>query len=149
MKRHIYKILLTLTILTLASSCESYLIHGNLDGFWQVTSIENKLTGENTRCNGDTYYSFQRELVLVSYVLPDKPTGQVKENYIAYFTHENDSITMTNFRIYIDKSGKEAPLSSLAKFGLYDRFNSFLVEKLDKKSLILDSGKARIVLKKY
>ena len=147
MKKAIYKILILLTIAF--ASCESYLIHGDLDGFWQVTSIENKQNGEITKCEGNTYYSFQRDLVLISFVSPDTPKGQMKENHIAYFTHENDSIVMTDFRIYLNKKGKQTPLSQLEKFGLYEEFNRFLVEKLDSKSLILDSERTRIVLRKY
>ena len=140
---------MALIIATLAISCENYLVNGDLDGFWQVQEIEEKATGNVTRCNGDIYYSFQQELVLVSYVSPDIPTGQMKENYIAYFTYGNDSIAMTDFRIYLDGDGKQAPLTELAKFGLYDTYNRFLVEKLNKKSLILNSEKSRIVLRKY
>ena len=148
MKRHIYRLLTFLTII-MASSCESYLIHDDLDGFWQVSSIENKETGDIIYCKGDTYYSFQRELVLLSCVSPTAPQGQMKENYIAYFTHENDSIYMTDFRIYLNRSGKQAPLSKLEKFGLYDTYNSFCVEELTSKSLILNSPKARIILRKH
>lgn len=148
MKRQIYKSF-ALLIIILISSCESYQIHGDLDGFWQVSTIEKKETGEITSCNGDTYYSFQRELVLLSCVSPTAPQGQMKENYIAYFTHENDSIYMTDFRIYLDRSGKQAPLSKLEKFGLYDTYNSFCVEELTSKSLILNSQKARILLRKH
>ncbi len=148
MKRQIYKSL-ALLIIVLISSCESYQIHGDLDGFWQVTSIENKQTGEITHCKGDTYYSFQRELVLISYVSSNIPTGQVKENYIAYFSHEQDSIIMTDFRIYIDKNAPQAPISKLEKFGLYDIYNTFFIEKLNRSSLILNSDKTRIVLTKY
>lgn len=148
MKRQIYKSL-ALVIIILISSCESYQIHGDLDGFWQVSTIENKETGDITYCNGDTYYSFQRELVLVSYTSPETPTGQSKENYIAYFTHENDSIYMTDFRIYLDRNGKQAPLSELEKFGLYELYNTFAVEELNRSSLVLSSEKTRISLKKY
>lgn len=148
MKKQIYK-LLALLIIILISSCESYQIHGNLDGFWQVTSIENKQTGEVTHSKGDTYYSFQRELVLISYVSPNIPTGQMKENYVAYFSHENDSIFMTDFRrIYVDKD-EPVTLSKLEKFGLYDTFNNFQVEKLDKNNLVLNSNRAIITLQKY
>lgn len=148
MKRQIYKSL-ALVIIILISSCESYQIHGDLDGFWQVSTIENKETGDITYCNGDTYYSFQRELVLVSFTSPETPTGQSKENYIAYFTHENDSIYMTDFRIYLDRNGKLAPLSELEKFGLYELYNTFAVEELNRSSLVLSSEKTRISLKKY
>lgn len=148
MKRQIYKSL-ALVIIILISSCESYQIHGDLDGFWQVSTIENKETGDITYCNGDTYYSFQRDLVLVSCTLSSNPTGQMKENYIAYFTHENDTITMTDFRIYLDRDGKQALLQNLEKFGLYELYNVFHVEELTGKSLVLDSEKAHIILKKY
>lgn len=148
MKRQIYKSL-ALLIIVLISSCENYQIHGDLDGFWQVSTIEKKETGDIIHCNGDTYYSFQRELVLVSYASPEIPTGQSKENYIAYFTHENDSIYMTDFRIYLDRNGKQAQLSELEKFGLYELYNSFAVEELNRSSLVLSSEKTRIFLKKY
>jgi hypothetical protein len=148
MKRQIYKSL-ALVIIILISSCESYQIHGDLDGFWQVSTIEKKETGDIIHCNGDTYYSFQRELVLVSYVLPNIPVGQMKENYVAYFSHENDSIYMTDFRIYLDRNGKQAQLSELEQFGLYELYNSFAVEELNRSSLVLSSEKTRISLKKY
>ena len=148
MKRQTYKSL-ALLIIFLISSCESYQIHGDLDGFWQVTSIENKQTGEITHCKGDTYYSFQRELVLISYVSPNIPTGLTKENYIAYFSHEQDSIIMTDFRIYIDKNAPQAPISKLEKFGLYEIYNKFQIEKLCKNDLVLNTDKVRIVMKKH
>ena len=148
MKRQIYKSL-ALLIIVLISSCESYQIHGYLDGFWQVSTIEKKETGDIIHCNGNTYYSFQRELVLVSYASPEIPAGQMKENYVAYFNHENDSIYMTDFRIYLDRNGKQAQLSELEKFGLYELYNSFAVEELNSSSLVLSSEKTRISLKKY
>ncbi len=148
MKRQIYKSL-ALLIIVLISSCESYQIHGYLDGFWQVSTIEKKETGDIIHCNGNTYYSFQRELVLVSYASPEIPAGQMKENYVAYFNHENDSIYMTDFRIYLDRNGKQAQLSELEKFGLYELYNSFAVEELNRSSLVLSSEKTRISLKKY
>lgn len=148
MKRQIYKSF-ALLIIILISSCESYQIHGDLDGFWQVSTIENKETGDIIHCNGDTYYSFQRDLVLISYVSPNIPTGQMKENHIAHFTYENDSIHMTDFRIYLDRNGKQTPLSELAKFGLYETFNKFGIEKLNDKSMVLSSKRVRIMFKKY
>ena len=148
MRKHVYRIILLLVVM-FTSSCESYHIHGDLDGFWQATSIENKESGEITYCNGDIYYSFQRDLVLISYISPTIPTGKMKENYIAYFAHENDSIAMTDFRIYSAPDGAQAPLVKLEKFGLHETFNTFFVEKLDRSSLILNSKGSRIVLKKY
>ncbi|MBR5593412.1 MAG: lipocalin-like domain-containing protein [Bacteroidaceae bacterium] len=149
MKSLRHKLLILLIAALITSSCESYLINGNLDGFWQVTSIENKQIEDTTYCNGDIYYSFQRELVLVSYVSPNIPAGQIKENYIAYFTHDNDSIAMTDFRRYLDSEGTKATQSALEKFGLYDTHNTFLIEKLNSKELIFNSDKARIIFKKY
>ena len=148
MKTYIYKAWI-IAVVAMICSCESYLINGNLDGFWQVQTIENKQTGEITHCEGDVYYSFQRDLVLLTYILPHRPTGPIKEHHIAYFTQENDSIAMTDFRIYLDKEATQTPLEKLAKFGLYDLFTTFQLEELNKKSLILTSDKARITMRKY
>lgn len=147
MRKHLYTLLALFTFVL--TSCESYLVNGDLDGFWQVTSIENKLSGETTQCKGNIYYSFQRDLVLVSYVSPTMPAGQTKENYIAYFSYMNDSITMGDFRIYLDIDGEQAPLERLEKFGLHDVYSTFQVEKLNKKSMILNSKDSRIVFRKY
>ena len=148
MRKHVYRIIVLLVVM-LTSSCESYLIHGDLDGFWQATSIEDKESGEITYCNGDIYYSFQRDLVLITYISPTTPTGKMKESHIAYFAHDNDSIAMTDFRIYSDRDGTQSPLAKLEKFGLYETFNTFFVEKLDRSSLILNSQRSRIVLQRY
>jgi hypothetical protein len=56
---------------------------------------------------------------------------------------------MTDFRIYFDRNGKQAPLSELEKFGLYELYNAFAVEELNSSSLVLSSEKTRISLKKY
>ena len=148
MKAYIYKVW-AIAFAAMMCSCESYLVNGNLDGYWQVQTIENKLTGDITYCKGDIYYSFQRDLVLLTYILPHRPVGQIKEHHIAYFTKENDSVTMTDFRIYLDKAAAQTPLEELAKFGLYDSFTTFQLEELNKKSLILTSDKFRIVMQKY
>lgn len=148
MKAYIYKIWI-ISVAALMSSCESYLANGYLDGFWQVQSIENKLTDEITDCEGNIYYSFQRDLVLLTYKSPHRPIGQAKEHYIAYFTHQGDTIAMTDFRIYLDKEGTQAPLHSLEKFGLYDLFTTFYVEQLSKETMTLSSEKARITMRKY
>ena len=56
---------------------------------------------------------------------------------------------MTDFRIYLDKDATQATLPDLAKFGLYETYNRFQVEKLNKKSLILNSKDSRIVFRKH
>lgn len=148
MKTYIYKVWAIITI-ALLSSCESYLANGELDGFWQVQSIEELQSGEVNECKGDIYYSFQRDLVLLTYKLSYRPAGQIKEHYIAYFSHQADSIAMTDFRIYLDKEATQAPLSNLKKFGLYDSFTTFYVEQLNREVLILSSDKARLTMRRY
>ena len=140
------KILYILIAVAFATSCDKVYINGDLDGMWKLQQVEH---GEESHHPTDIYYSFQQELVLVSYMSPTIPTGQMKENYIAYFTHENDSITMSDFRLYLDKDATQATLPELAKFGLYETYNRFQVEKLDSRSLILNSEKSRIVFRKY
>ena len=146
MKGSIIKVLLLLFVLAL-HSCESYLINGELDGFWQVQTVEHLPTGKVTECNNRFYYAFQRCIVQLtkhsSYGM-----GDLEAQYHAGFTCSHDSIGMGDFRIY-DLLGckNKAPISELKNFGIYQDYTTFHMQ-LSKAQLILTSDSARIVLSK-
>lgn len=148
MKYFINRLLTYLFALMLAS-CESYLINGDLDGFWQVQTIERLETGEIVQCNNEVYYAFQRHLVQLTQYSSTHVMGQMATRYHASFNWEGDSISMGDFREYdLNGSKKKAPLSVLRKFGLYQEYTTFHID-LSKESLILTSDSARICLRKY
>lgn len=137
-------------VLTLLfTSCESYLINGDLDGFWQVQTIERLGTEDTIQCNNEVFYAFQRHIVQLTQHTPTHVMGQMSTRYHASFNWQDDSISMGDFREYDLKGSKnKAPLSELKKFGLYQEHTTFHID-LSKKSLILTSDSARISLRKY
>lgn len=141
--------LLALSFALMFASCESYLINGDLDGFWQVQTIERLETGEIVQCNNEFFYAFQRHLVQLTQYPSTHVMGQMSTRYHASFDWRGDSISMGDFRAYdLDGSKQKAPLYELKKFGLYQEFTTFHIA-LSKKSLTLTSDSTRICLRKY
>lgn len=130
-------------------SCESYLINGDLDGFWQAQTIEKLETSEITHCNNEVFYAFQRHLVQLTQIGPSHVMGQMGARYHANFDWANDSISIGDFHEYdLYGSKKQVPLSELKKFGIFQNHTTFHIE-LSKNRLTLTSDSARIVFRKY
>lgn len=133
----------------LLTSCQEYsYIENELHGFWQVTQVENTLTGESSETKGDLYYSFQRSMVMLNYKSPTKPSGMMMTQYLTTFDLSTDSITMGDFRINMEYDKKVA-IEALYKFGIYDEYTTFAWDIEKNQTLILTSDKARITLRKY
>lgn len=147
MKNFLSKIYIWIVVFAI-SSCDSYLINGDLDGFWQVQTIEHLSSGNKTEGNNKFFYAFQRHIVQLtkhsSYGM-----GGLDAQYHAGFDWNEDSITMGDFRIYDLYGCKEkAPSSVLKGFGIYEEYTTFHIE-LSKQKLILTSDSACVVLRKY
>lgn len=142
--------ILLFTIITLLhSSCQEYsYIENELHGLWQITTVEDKATAEITEAQGELYYSFQRNMVVVSYNSPTKPTGLMMTQYNSDFLLEGDSIHINDFRIY-QEYDKKAPLQALKKFGIHGEHTTFHIERPNRKCMILESEQARVALLKY
>ena len=139
----------TACIAMLLTSCQEYsYIENELHGFWQVTQVENTLTGESSETKGDLYYSFQRSMVMLNYKSPTKPSGMMMTQYLTTFDLSTDSITMGDFRINMEYD-KKVDLEALHKFGIYDEYTTFAWNIEKNQTLILTSDKARITLRKY
>lgn len=154
MKKTHITIVFTL-ILLCYTSCKKYsYIENELHGLWQVTSVENKATGEITEAQGELYYSFQRNMVMLGYKSSDRPTGVIiiGENtttyYVSEFNLEDNYILMGDFRIYMYYD-KKVPLEKLEKFGIYDEYTTFSIERTSKNSLVFESEKSRIIMRRY
>lgn len=140
---------LLIIITLLHTSCQEYsYIENDLHGLWQVTTVEDKATAEVTEVHGDLYYSFQRNMVVVSYNSPTKPTGQMMTQYTSDFLLEGDSIHINDFRLY-QEYDKRAPLQDLKRFGIHEEQTTFHIERPDRKSMFLESEQARVTLRKY
>ena len=140
-------------MLCIISCGNHYYIENDLHGMWQVTSIENILTGEVSDGKGELYYMFQRSMVLLYYKQQYANGGN--ERYISHIDIvEDDSIGMGYFRVYTTGEGDfvnqevKASLDSLRKFGLFNDYTTFRMNQ-SKQKLLLTSDSARIVLRRY
>lgn len=135
-------------------ACEgNYYIENDLHGMWQVTSVEKKMTSDTTETYGLLYYSFQRNIAMLSYNHSNAPENMTR--YIAPFEYiGSDSIGVGTFKYYTTGEGDYVnqefvvPLDSLLKFGISQSYTSFQV-KLSKHKLTLTSDSACVTLRKY
>lgn len=149
MKNHIYRTAILILILT-NIACESHLINGDLDGFWQVQTVEHLKTEEVVHHDNDAFYAFQRHIVQLTLQPETHVMGQMGARYHAEFNWNDDSIKFGEFREYdLYGSKKKVHPTILKEFGIFQENTTFYIENLDKKSLTLTSEEARIKLRKY
>ena len=150
MKRRFHCIL-TFIIVSSFAACDNYLINGQLDGIWQLQTIERNNPDTIISNQGDLFYSFQRHTVLVGdYINPDELVGQLKtEQYDCLFERIGDSIMMQEFQLYYMRENQPYDTTKLKKFGLYEKKNAFHIEELTIKRLILRSDSALLTMRRY
>lgn len=130
------------------TSCEYYYTDELFNGFWQVTNIEHRSSGNMFNPDGEAYYAFQRHMIQLSHIDADKIAGDEPTCYLSYFTHEGDSLHTGIFRVYHEED-LIAPLTELKKFGIYNQETSFMIEETKNNRIILTSDSATITLRKY
>ena len=150
MKNYIHRTAILILILT-NIACESHLINGDLDGFWQVQTVEHLKTEEVVHRDNDAFYAFQRHIVQLTLQTETHVMGQMGPRYHAEFKWQDDSIKFGEFREYdLYECKKTVALDTLKIFGIFQKNTTFFyIENLDKASLILKSEDARIKLRKY
>ena len=133
------------------TACDHYLINGPLDGLWQLQNIERNNPDTIIRNDGDLFYSFQRHTVLIGdYSNPNEPIGHLKnEQYDCIFERLGDCIKMEEFHLYYYREHLPYDTTRLKRFGLYEKKNTFNIEELTTKRLVLRSDSATITLRKY
>ena len=150
MQRCIYNIFV-LAIVIAFTACDSYLINGELDGMWQLQSIERNNPDTTIRNEGNLFYSFQRHTILIGdYNNPNGPVGQLKsEQYDCLFERIGDSIKMEEFQLYYQRENQPYDTTRLKRFGLYEKKNAFHIEELTIKRLVLRSDSALLTMRRY
>lgn len=144
-----YTILALTLVLLCHTSCQEYsYIENELHGLWQVTSVENKMDNETTEAQGDLYYSFQRNMVIVGYNSPSKPTGSMMTQYISDFYLDNDTIEIGNFRVF-EEYDKKVPVQALKRFGIHEEHTTFAIKRPKKNVMTFESDKAYVTMRRY
>lgn len=150
MQRRIYNILV-FTIVIAFTACDSYLINEELDGIWQLQTIERNNPDTIISNEGDLFYSFQRHTILIGdYNNPNENVGQLKsEQYDCLFERIGDIIMMEEFQLYYQREDQPYDTTRLKRFGLYEKKNTFHIEELTIKRLVLRSDSALLTMRRY
>lgn len=129
--------LLTVVLL----SCNPVFPDYELDNFWKLTEIDYKqgvnYLGATTEAESFTnvYYGFARSLVEIH-------DGATK--YVGRIEFTGDSLHV-NYSMYRDDVNLNVMLNHLKKCGVEDLNDSFAVDRLDRKKMILSNS--RVVLR--
>lgn len=119
-------------------ACDKVPMNGDLDGMWQLMTIQDNVTGDASNVkDSKLYYSFQLHLVQLN-------NGEA----YAHFTHQNDSIVMYDW-CGGGANDKITDPTVLNKFGLYELRDSFRVEVLTHDKMQLRSRKATLSFRKF
>lgn len=134
----------------LLSGCDKLPANGDLDGMWQLMSIQQGNTIKEMKAER-LYCSFQLKL----FMLGDKKDPR---HYFGYFEHNDNTLhfhTFT-FRSEYVEGGKidelmkdEKDLAVIAPWGFYSTDCIYNVVKLNSSELILEHNDIKIVYRKF
>lgn len=136
-------------LLSTVFSCDKLPMNGDLDGMWQLMSVE--MDGEVSDVKSrKRYWSFQLHLVQFS-------RGDNTNRYFAHFKHKNDSLHIYDLCFpsenFTDSDDNvmftESDVHILNQWGIYNLYNKFKVEKLDSDVMILKNDEMKLRFRKF
>lgn len=142
-----FRFLCLLAAALLAAACTDNPRYSPLDGFWQVTHVEDKAAGSTAEGNNQLYLNFEYELVRLSYFPANRNPGTAAREYTGTFTLQGDTIRFSPFYPYLKESA-EAPAEALAPFGLTPGRNAFAIS-IRKSQMTLENDHSKLSLIRY
>ncbi len=148
-----YYILLLFACVMLFASCDKMPKNGDLDGMWQLMTVER--AGEEAEFvkTKKLYYSFQLDLVQLN----DATMPNDRGGYYAYFKHSGDSLFIR--KICFPSANEtaadnnieftSADLPKIAPWGIYTLNPRFKVWELDSDDMVLESNEAKLTFRKF
>ena len=132
-------------VFAFTSCCDNVYINGDLDGMWQLQKVEN--SGDATvEYPQVIYYSFQRNLTFISKMnevdVPLRLLGNL------YYDEKDNTIIINGLRHFPDEK-QVVTVSTLGEFMIFDTETKFIVIKLDKNQLVLNSGVYTYYLRRW
>ncbi|MBQ9362180.1 MAG: lipocalin-like domain-containing protein [Bacteroidaceae bacterium] len=148
MKHSIFHLCTLCLFCVLCASCENkWPKNGDLDGNWQLLTIEHK--GETTDVKEkQLFLSIQLDLFQLSV------TGD-RQRYYGYFDKGDNTIVFRQFSDMAENdpaTTDNRPLTSAAvlhRWGYYTLHETFRIERLSKQEMILQSDSARVTYRKF
>lgn len=122
-------------------------INGNLDGNWQLMSVETKADEVKTDCHR-MYIGIQLHMI----ELKDLGNNGYKSFFGEFSYNEDENIvTIKNLKGKISTSdnGQQANIKDLNPYGINAQETVFKVIKADGKNLILESDYARLTMRSF
>lgn len=142
--------LIILLLSVLFSGCDKLPENGDLDGLWQLMSIQNGGTTTDMKAKR-MYCSFQLKLFMLG-------NDAYPRHFFGYFEHKGSTMRFHHFTFRSDyvEGGKidelmtdETGLKHIAPWGFYSTDCTFNVVKLNSSELILEHGDTKIVYRKF
>ncbi len=135
-----------LGVVLLTTACEFHTSdNGDLDGFWQLSSVDTLATGGSTDLRYEQLsWSFQGRLVELCDILQE---GDI----VGRFQHEENQLTLSDFYFSIRDSGdiKLVDPTPLRRYGVSRLQQTFQVLQLNSSRMTLQSDSLRLNLRRY
>lgn len=144
MKHTLATVISIIALAFAVSSCGKAPINGDLDGMWQLTSIE-RHDGE-TYCQKDVFWAFQLHLVQLG---DRKIYGRFENNGKTMRIYSLATVSEHQHENQNDEWIDESNIGILYRYGLYNLDTTFRIERLDDHAMILNSSDARLTFRKY
>lgn len=139
---------LVIIMIVFTCSCDKkWPINGNLDGYWQLITVETKSDGVKTNCHR-MYIGIQLHMI----ELKDLGNNGYK-NFFGEFNYDEDKniVVIKNLKEKVSTSdnGQMAEIKDLNPYGINSQETVFDVIKADGKTLILESDYARLTMRSF
>lgn len=122
-------------------------INGNLDGYWQLMTVETKADGVKTDCNR-LYMGIQLHMIELKDL-----GGNCYKSFFGEFSYDEDQniVVIKNLKGKSSTSdnGQLANIKDLNPYGINAQETIFKVVKADGKTLILESDYARLTMRSF
>ena len=145
MKRFI-RILLLFGFVQGVASCDKLPENGDLDGNWQLLTIEHHATGQVEQVK-DQQVFWAVQLKMIYY-----RGGGLDKEYLSRFVHQSDSLFLYDFYYhtrYEDYLLTDSATTELSPAGIVGISGRYAVETLNHKSMVLNSTDTRLVFRKF
>lgn len=145
--RHVMKktIYLFIIVTALVSCCDNVYTNGDLDGMWQLQTVED-MDKKSVQYPKDIYYSFQRNLTFISRMnetdIPLRYLGNM------YYNNDKSTVNINGLRNFPNET-LIATKEILEQFMIFDTDVTFTIKTLDNKQLIMDYNRYRYTLKRW
>ena len=145
--RHVMKktIYLFIIVTALVSCCDNVYTNGDLDGMWQLQTVED-MDKKSVQYPKDIYYSFQRNLTFISRMnetdIPLRYLGNM------YYNNDKSTVNINGLRNFPNET-QIATKEILEQFMIFDTDVTFTIKTLDNKQLIMDYNRYRYTLKRW